>query len=150
MLDYIQRCNTLQSTSMPACTLCTLSVIVGLVLMIFLSLSMQSLEARPWLSSLWVGTVDSQYHVLGQILSLCPMLQNTPGAQSISWVWNLQFVALNCVKATHTQQATTDCLHHHTFACNRWIVFPPTSSHITSIQCQCHVINIHVVKYENN
>lgn len=77
-----------------------------------------------------LSLLDSRYDISGQILSLCPIVQNI---SDVSWVWDSRYVALDSIKASRTQQATTDRLRHLTFSVNGRLVLPLNSSHVTSI-----------------
>jgi hypothetical protein len=82
---------------------------------------------------------DSAYDVSGQILSFIPLLNATNGSiSSISWVWDAQYVALNPPAKSKRQPPqqpsnTTTRLRHLSFAVNGSLVYPLTSSQISSI-----------------
>ncbi|KAF8055318.1 hypothetical protein FPV67DRAFT_1789064 [Lyophyllum atratum] len=80
-----------------------------------------------------ISLPDSRYDVSGQVLSLHPILQSTLDGESLCWVWDSQFVALDPVKATRAQQAATTRLRHLTFTSNGRLVLPLNSSHFASV-----------------
>jgi hypothetical protein len=83
---------------------------------------------------------DSAYDISGQILSFVPLLNTTNGSiSSLSWVWDAQYVALNPRAKSKPRQPpqqpsnTTTRLRHLSFAVNGSLVYPLTSSQISSI-----------------
>lgn len=80
-----------------------------------------------------ISLPDSRYDVAGQILSLHPILRDNDDSESIWWIWDSRFVALDSVKAKRTQQTTTDRLRHLTFTVNGRLVLPLNVSQLKSV-----------------
>jgi hypothetical protein len=74
-----------------------------------------------------ISLPESTYDVSGQILSLHPVLQGSVNSETLSWVWNSQFVSLDAAaKSRATQQAgkTITRIRHLSFPVNGRLVLP--------------------------
>ncbi|KAF9530963.1 hypothetical protein CPB83DRAFT_874875 [Crepidotus variabilis] len=104
----------------------------------------QSLDRAPLDE---VSLPNSSYEVSGQILSLRPHFQdlsNTSAAQSLLWIWDSFYVALNGISKSRTSQ-TVSTFRNLSFAVHGSIVHPllvnevisaPSSSFPSSIGCK--------------